>query len=131
MSLDLPDLVGLFTPQPWVADAACRGMNPDVFFPARGEPTDGAKAICADCPVQTQCAAYGMGDRHGIWGGLSERERRTIRRTNPLPRKVKPINHGTVSGYSRHRVRGEEPCADCKHAQAQHAALIKSQRRVA
>lgn len=126
MTDDLPDLAGLFTPQPWVTDAACRGMNPDVFFPARGEPTAAAKAICRECPVQTECAAYGMGEKFGIWGGNSERERRTLRGQLPRgPRRLKPIEHGTPGGYDTHRRRGEEPCPDCKHAKAQHAAWMK------
>lgn len=68
----------------WMADAACAGMDPDVFHPDRGEDARPAKAICAACPVRQRCLDYALDARlkHGIWGGTSERERRRIRRTN-------------------------------------------------
>jgi WhiB family redox-sensing transcriptional regulator len=62
----------------WMDDAACRGMY-GLFFTERGESTNQAKAVCARCPVREQCGDYGMGEKFGIWGGLSERERRRIR----------------------------------------------------
>lgn len=69
----------------WMADAACRTLTPQQvdrwFFPNRGESVRPAKAICADCPVRQQCLDYAMDrpERYGIWGGLSERERRQLR----------------------------------------------------
>jgi hypothetical protein len=76
---DFRDLVEKPT---WIAEANCRGMNPDAFFPSRGEATAPIKAICRACDVQVECLAYAMntGEHHGIWGGLSERERRRLRR---------------------------------------------------
>lgn len=73
-SLDIPA---------WQQRAACRGSDPELFFPDRGEDADPAKKICADCPVRQECleAALARGERFGIWGGMSERERRKIRRT--------------------------------------------------
>jgi WhiB family transcriptional regulator, redox-sensing transcriptional regulator len=66
---------------PWLDRAVCRGIDPDLFFPQRGEPTDPAKAVCAGCPVAAECLEYALvnGERFGVWGGLSERERRAIR----------------------------------------------------
>jgi WhiB family redox-sensing transcriptional regulator len=66
----------------WMQSANCRGMNPDVFFPERGEATREIKALCRECDVQAECLAYAMntGETHGIWGGLSGRERRATRR---------------------------------------------------
>ncbi len=66
----------------WTARAACRGMDPDTFFPGRGAPTREAKAVCARCPVKADClkAALEERERFGIWGGFSERERRRLRR---------------------------------------------------
>jgi WhiB family redox-sensing transcriptional regulator len=66
----------------WHRRAACRGMGTDDFFPARGEKTDAAKAVCAGCEVTAQCLEDAMtnGDRHGVWGGISERGRRVLRR---------------------------------------------------
>jgi WhiB family transcriptional regulator, redox-sensing transcriptional regulator len=63
----------------WKLDAACRGTDPDLFFPERGEATWPAKAICADCPVADDCLDAGMWEKFGIWGGLSERQRRRHR----------------------------------------------------
>lgn len=74
----------------WVKDANCLGVNSEVFFPARGENTGPAKSICRACDVQAECLAYALnnGEHHGIWGGMSERQRRRIRRikaTGPIP----------------------------------------------
>lgn len=64
----------------WMDDAACRGMGTDLFFPGRDEPDEAARAVCRACPVMAECRAYGLAERHGIWGGLSERQRRQVRR---------------------------------------------------
>lgn len=66
----------------WQQEGACRGMDPAHFFPERGMSTAEAKQVCADCPVRPQCLAAALegGERFGIWGGCSERERRTLRR---------------------------------------------------
>lgn len=73
----------------WTRLAACRGMDPAVFFPGRGAPTSEAKAVCARCPVKAEClkAALEERERFGIWGGFSERERRRLRRR---------VNRGTT-----------------------------------
>lgn len=66
----------------WQDHANCLGIDPDLFFPERGEPTTEAKAVCAGCRVRTECLEYALAIRepHGIWGGASARERRLIRR---------------------------------------------------
>lgn len=66
----------------WQQDSACHGMDPDIFFPERGSSTKEAKSICATCPVADQCLDYALmnGEKFGIWGGKSERERRKIRK---------------------------------------------------
>lgn len=71
----------------WPAQAACRGVDPDLFFPDRGGNVDAALATCAGCPVRATCLADALlrGERHGIWGGTSERTRRVLRR-RLLPR---------------------------------------------
>lgn len=65
----------------WQDDAACKGADPGLFFPKRGDDTGPAKAICRGCPVREACADYALVtvQRSGIWGGLSERERRALR----------------------------------------------------
>ena len=65
----------------WRERAACRGADLEVFFPGRGESAEPARQICALCPVRQPCLDYALssGIVHGIWGGLSERERRALR----------------------------------------------------
>lgn len=66
----------------WGERAACRGLDPELFHPDRGEVVDPAKRICFGCPVRDECLTYALVhfEKHGIWGGLSERERRPLRR---------------------------------------------------
>lgn len=76
----------------WWAAAACRGRRIEIFFPERGDTTRPAKELCAGCPVRDDCLDYALanGIKHGIWGGTSEKERRTPptppRRLNPTTR---------------------------------------------
>lgn len=126
----------LFNPAAWVADAACRGMDPALFYPEHGvSPHDvaKAKATCNTCPVAVECADAGQTETHGIWAGQLPRERRTTRRTQPAarivnrPRKPKdeqtpkpetwgPIQHGTTAGRSAERRRQLPVCDLCKAA---------------
>lgn len=66
----------------WQEHANCLGVDPDLFFPERGASTREAKAVCAVCTVRVECLEYALGnaEKFGIWGGMSERERRRIRR---------------------------------------------------
>ena len=65
----------------WRELAACRGTDLEVFFPGRGESAGPARQVCAACPVRQPCLDYAITNRivHGIWGGLTERERRALR----------------------------------------------------
>jgi WhiB family redox-sensing transcriptional regulator len=67
----------------WQDRAKCKGSSAAVFYPLGGVPTASARALCKDCPVRTQCLAYAIenDEEFGIWGGLSERERRKLIRT--------------------------------------------------
>jgi len=63
---------------PWVDDAACRASSPDLFFPSAGRNGDReAKAVCARCPVRSECLAYALRTQQldGVWGGMNSRER--------------------------------------------------------
>lgn len=64
----------------WRQRAACRGVDPDIFYPASDEEAEAAKAICAQCPVREACLEYALANRErdGVWGGATERERRRI-----------------------------------------------------
>jgi len=64
----------------WRELAACRGADLGVFFPGRGESAGPARQVCAACPVRQPCLDYAITNRitHGVWGGLTERERRAL-----------------------------------------------------
>ncbi len=64
----------------WRQRAACRGVDPDVFYPSSDEEAEEAKAICAVCPVREPCLEYALANRErdGVWGGATERERRRL-----------------------------------------------------
>ena len=66
----------------WQADSLCAQTDPEAFFPEKGGSTRDAKKICASCDVRAQCLEYALqnDERFGIWGGLSERERRKLRK---------------------------------------------------
>jgi len=71
----------LIIPEPWVQKGLCTETDPEMFFPEKGGSTRQAKSICGGCDVREQCLEYAMrtDERFGIWGGLSERERRQLR----------------------------------------------------
>lgn len=89
----------------WMCDAACRDVDPDLFFgtdPGWGQITETiaqrrarekrAKALCAQCPVRDACLEYAMTtpEHDGLWGGLTDRERdemrrATLRLNTPIP----------------------------------------------
>ena len=74
----------------WQDYANCRVADADLFFPERGASTRRAKAICAACEVKPQCLAFAIrhGEKFGIWGGMSERERRRVRRERVVDRRA-------------------------------------------
>lgn len=73
----------------WQDYANCLGVDPDLFFPERGASTREAKTVCRGCVVRVDCLEYALinVERFGIWGGMSERERRRIRRARNLTRR--------------------------------------------
>lgn len=66
--------------EPWVEDAVCAQTDPESFFPEKGGSTREAKKVCMVCSVRAECLVYALDNdiRFGIWGGMSERERRKI-----------------------------------------------------
>jgi WhiB family transcriptional regulator, redox-sensing transcriptional regulator len=68
--------------QDWQERALCAQTDPEAFFPEKGGSTREAKRICAGCEVRAECLEYALtfDERFGIWGGLSERERRRLKR---------------------------------------------------
>ena len=73
----------------WQLQANCMGVDPDLFFPERGASTREAKEVCRGCVVREDCLEYALanGEKFGIWGGMSERERRRLRRARALARR--------------------------------------------
>ncbi|MBK4346427.1 WhiB family transcriptional regulator [Lacisediminihabitans changchengi] len=69
-------------PLAWQTDSLCAQTDPEAFFPEKGGSTRDAKKICVSCEVRNQCLEYALqnDERFGIWGGLSERERRKLRK---------------------------------------------------
>lgn len=87
----------------WRLLANCRGCDPALFFPERGEMTREAKAVCNACVVREECLEYALsnGEKYGLWGGVSERQRRRMRTAR---RK-----NGTSKSY----IRSTRPCPIC------------------
>ena len=70
------------TDDQWQERALCAQTDPEAFFPEKGGSTREAKRICLGCEVRDECLDYALAhdERFGIWGGLSERERRRLKR---------------------------------------------------
>jgi WhiB family redox-sensing transcriptional regulator len=80
----------------WMDDATCRTTDPDIFFPPEetkyARSVHRAKKVCAGCPVVAECAEYALNHPDhmlGVWGGMSESERRTLRRKFGMSSYVK------------------------------------------
>jgi WhiB family redox-sensing transcriptional regulator len=88
---------------PWHHIARCvtLGLEPSFFFPPQGVPAGAAKAICVQCEVRATCLEYAMahGDKFGIWGGMSARDRKRLTRVRRLQRQLIPTRvRGTSAG---------------------------------
>jgi WhiB family redox-sensing transcriptional regulator len=68
--------------QGWQDRALCAQTDPEAFFPEKGGSTREAKRVCRSCEVKAECLDYALekDERFGIWGGMSERERRRLKR---------------------------------------------------
>ena len=77
-----PDSPGKPDEHDWQERALCAQTDPEAFFPEKGGSTREAKRICTGCKVRVECLEYALAhdERFGIWGGLSERERRRLKR---------------------------------------------------
>ena len=76
----------------WSKDARCRTADPDELF-VQGAAQNRAKAVCMGCPVRTECLADALDNRveFGVWGGMTERERRALLRRRPDVRSWKQL----------------------------------------
>jgi WhiB family redox-sensing transcriptional regulator len=91
-------VVALVAERPdWMADANCRGMDTNLWYPEPGDDYSVAHRICAACIVQAECLDWADGsnptiERHGIWGGLGERRRRYRRtRANRVAKRLAQV----------------------------------------
>jgi len=93
-------------------------VDPELFFPGKGGSNIPAKQVCAVCTVRQECLDYAVAnfEQHGIWGGLTRDERRSMHGQRLAPM----IEHGSQKGYQQHRRRGETPCALCRIANARY-----------
>lgn len=106
--------------QSFMESAACRGMDPELFYPHKGDSPTNAKQVCYVCQVKRECLEYALqnNERDGIWGGASERERRQIKRERsraidavartrrttgmqPKQRRSRPMRDTCCHGHSR------------------------------
>lgn len=84
----------------WTIVAACRGMDPDELF-VQGAAQNRAKLVCATCPVRTECLADALDNKveFGVWGGMTERERRALLRRRPEVRSWRKVLEGKREAY--------------------------------
>ena len=82
----------------WSTQAACRGLDPLIFYPATDEEAEVAKAVCAACPVQEECLEHAIERRehNGVWGGATERERQRIIRRRRRQRALANAGAGAL-----------------------------------
>lgn len=73
---------GDFLDYEWALRAACSRVDPELFYPDKGGNVDVPKAVCRGCEVRAECLAVALenDERFGVWGGLSERERRRLKK---------------------------------------------------
>ena len=102
----------------WTIAAACRPMDPDELF-VRGASQNRAKAICAACPVRTECLADALDNRveFGVWGGMTERERRALLRRRPDVNSWRKVLEAKREQYEAYR-RQHSPAAGANQAPA-------------
>ncbi|MET9131886.1 WhiB family transcriptional regulator [Streptomyces antibioticus] len=97
----------------WGARALCRTADPEELF-AEGAAQNRAKVICTGCPVRTECLAHALDHRieHGIWGGMTERERRSLLRRRPLVTSWRRLLEAARSEHEQRAAPGNRPAWD-------------------
>ncbi len=119
-----PEVVG-----DWRDDARCAGTGPELFFSERGDNAglELARKVCMDCPVRLDCLEYALeaGERWGMWGGLSERQRKRVRalrdRRKPVDLTPRPeVVVCVTCGGSVRRYAGKnhDRCSACRKRSA-------------
>ena len=92
--MSMPTLQPNWVPD-YTARAACRATDPDALF-VQGAAQNRAKTVCMGCPVRTECLADALDNRieFGVWGGMTERERRALLRRRPDVRSWRRLLEG-------------------------------------
>lgn len=88
--------------QQWAARGACRSSDPDALF-VQGAAQNRAKAVCLGCPVRTECLADALDHRieFGVWGGMTERERRALLKRRPNVRSWRRLLEAAREEHER------------------------------
>jgi WhiB family redox-sensing transcriptional regulator len=118
----------------WMESASCAGVDSAIFFVDEGRSVARARSVCRACPVRQDCLDYALtnGERYGVWGGLTERERCKVVRGQTAPDVTDLAcadKCGTTTGYDRHRRVGQGACADCLAAMRERSRLVRAARR--
>lgn len=103
-------------PAEWHLDALCAQVDGETWFPEQGKSCRDAKRICRACPVRAECLQYSLDndERFGIWGGLSERERRRLRKGDLSVLSDNPLWRCEVCGEEL-AFKGRVCSAECRH----------------
>ena len=124
------------TGQDWRHDARCRDEDPELFFPVgetgpARQQTAEAKAVCRRCPVAADCLAWALktGQDAGVWGGLSENERRALRRgrRSDLTPSSQTVRHARREQEILARLREGQPF---RRIEAEMGTTIRTIRRI-
>lgn len=110
----------------WEAFAACRGMDPEIFFPERGDSkaeksqVSIARGVCATCPVIDDCLREHLWEREGVFAGMTARERKAFRRDHPEMRHRKCSECGeTFATKTRADMTCSTACSRVRTARAE------------
>lgn len=78
--VDLEEIVASFADQSWTEDAFCAQIGGEPFYPEFGEQPTLGKSLCGNCSVRAECLTYALeaNEQHGVWGGLTGRERAAL-----------------------------------------------------
>ena len=106
-------LDGIAAMPAWYAKANCVGTDPESFFPDKGGSASDARRVCVQCPVRKQCLQWALDtdERYGVYGGLTERERRDLKhgiRTDDEPRELRRTTKGRKLDPGTRK-----PCDEC------------------
>jgi WhiB family transcriptional regulator, redox-sensing transcriptional regulator len=114
----------------WREDAACRGADPELFFPigttgAALRQIQEAKRICLSCPAQTQCLAWALdhGITDGVWGGTTEDQRRAIRRLPMTTALSREDDEGDSKHPAHHEKTDRQPAEQRAAERREHTLL--------